>query len=123
MINNNNTVKNLKTYLVKYGLRLNFLDYIDCFSTGLVRAENLDAAYSVALRMRVPQGFEREDGLLRGKWETIDTGSAERPAFELDDSWGEGDAGSLHWIENVVEVEPEDAMTITRYIEALGNCE
>ena len=122
MNNNNNTTKNLNTYLVKYGLRLNFLDYIDCFRTDLVRAENLDAAYSVALRAHVPEGFEKEDGVLRGKWETIHTHrGAERPAFKLDENWGEGDAGSLLWIENVVEVDPEDAKTITRYMDALRN--
>ena len=121
----NSTTKTLNTYLVKYGQRLNFycLDYIDCFRTNLVRAEDLDAAYSVALREHVPEGFKKEDGVLRGNWETFRTDSgAERPAFEFDDSWSEVDAGSLLWIENVVEVDPEDALTITRYLDALNNC-
>lgn len=109
--------RNFKTYLVKFGLTTSVgLDSNDTFRTGLIQAENLYTAYDRALRSHVPEAFD-EHGALPGEWVEYETGSAVRLRFELDDDRSKVDAGSVLWIEKIVEIQANDVATMEAYLQ------
>jgi hypothetical protein len=107
----------LKTYLVKYGIRTpDFCYYRNDFSTGLVQAANLYAAYDAALKFHVSEAFDEDDEEVRGQWVKVQSKSGLQLGFELGDDYPDVDARCLLWIEKLVEVEPSDVAVVERYL-------